>query len=68
VLAVALRRGMDESCRSQRAWDTSTINGRPRKIVYLLVSTGRLTPDPGALPELGICSRNRNQRLGRSLT
>jgi mRNA deadenylase 3'-5' endonuclease subunit Ccr4 len=52
VVAAALGRGMSESCRSQRPWDTSAINGRPRKIDYLLHSTGRLTPHPGVLPKL----------------
>jgi endonuclease/exonuclease/phosphatase family metal-dependent hydrolase len=52
VLTVAQERGMDESCRCQRPWDTTAINGRPRKIDYLLFSTGRLTPRPGTLPKL----------------
>jgi mRNA deadenylase 3'-5' endonuclease subunit Ccr4 len=52
VLAAALERGMDESCRSQRPWDTCAINGRPRKIDYLLFSTGALVPRPGVLPKL----------------
>ncbi|MCF2531797.1 endonuclease/exonuclease/phosphatase family protein [Yinghuangia soli] len=52
VVAAALERGMDESCRTQRPWDTCAINGRPRKIDYLLFSEGRLAPRPGALPEL----------------
>jgi mRNA deadenylase 3'-5' endonuclease subunit Ccr4 len=52
LVTAALERGMDESCRSQRPWDTTAINGRPRKIDYLLFSTGRLTPQPGVLPKL----------------
>ena len=52
VLAAAQQRGMSESCRSQRPWDTSAINGRPRKLDYLLFSTGRLDPCPAALPKL----------------
>jgi len=52
VLAAALERGMDESCRSQRPWDTCAINGRPRKLDYLLFSAGRLAPSPGVLPKL----------------
>ncbi|MFI6695271.1 endonuclease/exonuclease/phosphatase family protein [Streptomyces sp. NPDC050433] len=52
VVATALERGMDESCRSQRPWDTCAINGRRRKIDYLLFSTGRLEPRPGVLPKL----------------
>ncbi|MFI0444504.1 endonuclease/exonuclease/phosphatase family protein [Actinomadura sp. 6N118] len=52
VVAAALEQGMDESCRSQRPWDTCAINGRPRKLDYLLFSTGRLEPRPGILPKL----------------
>jgi endonuclease/exonuclease/phosphatase family metal-dependent hydrolase len=52
VLAAALERGMAESCRHQRPWDTCAINGRPRKIDYLLFSAGRLEPQPGVLPKL----------------
>jgi endonuclease/exonuclease/phosphatase family metal-dependent hydrolase len=52
VLAAALERGMDESCRTQRPWDTCAINRRPRKLDYLLFSTGRFTPFPGELPRL----------------
>jgi hypothetical protein len=43
---------MAESCRSQRPWDTCNINGRCRKIDYLLYSEGRLEPKPGTLPQL----------------
>lgn len=52
VLAAARQRGMDESCRTQRPWDTCAINGRPRKLDYLLYTTGRLDPHPGRLPKL----------------
>jgi mRNA deadenylase 3'-5' endonuclease subunit Ccr4 len=52
VLAAAMERGMDESCRSQRPWDTCAINGRRRKLDYLLFSAGRLRPHPGVLPKL----------------
>ncbi|GAA3769225.1 hypothetical protein GCM10022225_64950 [Plantactinospora mayteni] len=52
VLAPALERGMEESCRSQRPWDTSAVNGRPRKLDYLLFSAGRLQPRPATLPRL----------------
>ncbi len=52
VLASALERGMEESCRTQRPWDTCAINGRPRKIDYLLFSKGHLEPHPGVLPRL----------------
>jgi mRNA deadenylase 3'-5' endonuclease subunit Ccr4 len=51
VLAAALERGMDESCRNQRPSDTCAVNGL-RKLDYLLFSTGRFEPRPGALPEL----------------
>lgn len=53
VLAAAYERGLAESCRAQRPWDTTAINRRPRKIDYLLYSTGRLDPRPGVLPKLG---------------
>lgn len=52
VLEAAYQAGMAESCREQRPWDTTAINGRPRKIDYLLCSDGRLTPRPGVLPRL----------------
>ena len=52
IEAAALERGMDESCRDQRPWDTCAINGRPRKLDYLLTSSGHLRPRPGVLPKL----------------
>jgi mRNA deadenylase 3'-5' endonuclease subunit Ccr4 len=52
VLATARERGMEDSCHSQRPWDTCAINGRPRKLDYLLFSAGRLAPRPGILPTL----------------
>lgn len=52
VLAAALEQGMDESCRSQRPWDTCAVNGRRRKLDYLLFSAGRLCPQPDVLPAL----------------
>jgi endonuclease/exonuclease/phosphatase (EEP) superfamily protein YafD len=52
VLKAALERGMAESCLAQRPWDSCAINGRPRKIDYLLYSAGRLSPKPGVLPKL----------------
>jgi endonuclease/exonuclease/phosphatase family metal-dependent hydrolase len=52
VVEAAYQRGMAESCRAQRPWDTCAINGRPRKIDYLLFSAGRLEPHPGVLPKL----------------
>ncbi len=52
VLAAALDAGMEESCRTQRPWDTCAANGRARKLDYLLYSKGRLAPSPGVLPRL----------------
>lgn len=52
VLRAALEQGMSESCQNQRPQDTCAINGKPRKIDYLLFSTGRLAPRPGVLPAL----------------
>ncbi len=52
VLRAAFARGFELSCRSQRPWDTTNINGRRRKLDYLLIPTGRLAPRPGALPAL----------------
>jgi len=52
VLEEAYRRGLAESCRTQRPWDTTAINRRPRKTTYLLFSEGRLQPEPGILPRL----------------
>src|SRR5262249_34369258 len=52
VVEAAYQRGMAESCRAQRPWDTAAINGRTRKIDYLLFSAGRLEPSPGVLPKL----------------
>ena len=55
VVARAERAGLALSARSQRPWDTTVINGRRRKIDYLLFD-GDLSPSPGALPQL---SRDR---------
>jgi mRNA deadenylase 3'-5' endonuclease subunit Ccr4 len=52
VLDSARQRGMDDGCRSQRPADTAAVNGRPRRLDYLLYSAGRLDPRPGALPDL----------------
>lgn len=52
VLAAARERGMEDSCHSQRPWDTCAVNGQPRKLDYLLSSAGRLVPRPGVLPAL----------------
>lgn len=52
IVSAALDRGLDESCRTQRPWDTCAVNGRPRKLDYLLFSKSRLHPTPGTLPRL----------------
>lgn len=52
VLQRAYGNGMAESCRAQRPWDTCNINGRCRKIDYLLFSEGALVPTPIPLPQL----------------
>ncbi|MFT3713743.1 MAG: endonuclease/exonuclease/phosphatase family protein [Archangium sp.] len=52
VLERAYASGMAESCRTQRPWDTCNINGRCRKIDYLLFSEGALDPAPAPLPAL----------------
>ncbi len=52
VLRAAFARGFELSCRSQRPWDTTNINGRRRKLDYLLIPSGRLAPRPGVLPAL----------------
>lgn len=44
--------GLEESCRTQRPWDTTNINGRCRKIDYLLSTTGHLSAEPLPLPAL----------------
>jgi endonuclease/exonuclease/phosphatase family metal-dependent hydrolase len=46
VLKAALDRGLDDSCRGRRPWDTAFINGRPRELDYLLFSKGRLDAHP----------------------
>lgn len=53
VLVEAEHRGYRNSCRSQRPWDTTNINGRRRKIDYLLHTPQHWKPEPGILPELG---------------
>lgn len=51
-LEAALARGYRLGCRSQRPWDTVNINGRCRKIDYLLYTPGALAAAPGVLPRL----------------
>lgn len=52
VIAAADARGHRISCLKQRPWDTTNINGRRRKIDYLLHAPERLVPTPGQLPKL----------------
>ena len=52
VIAEAERCGHQISCRAQRPWDTTNINGRRRKIDYLLHTPAHWKPTPGTLPEL----------------
>ena len=51
-IALAREAGLDLSCRSQRPWDTVNINGRRRKLDYLLMTPGALSPAPRPLPAL----------------
>jgi len=53
VLQAAYDRGWELSCRAQRPWDTVNMNGRRRKIDYLLYRSDELTAHPGRLLELG---------------
>lgn len=52
VVRAALDGGLEESCLSQRPWDTCNINGRCRKIDYLLTTAGQLVAEPLPLPAL----------------
>jgi endonuclease/exonuclease/phosphatase family metal-dependent hydrolase len=52
VLQAAYDRGWELSCRTQRPWDTTNINGRRRKIDYLLIKPSSLSPTPGRMPKL----------------
>ena len=50
VLNAALADGtLDISCRAQRPWDTTNINGRRRKLDFLLHTPAQLSPDPRPL-------------------
>ncbi|MEL6343266.1 MAG: endonuclease/exonuclease/phosphatase family protein [Myxococcota bacterium] len=51
-LMQAMAQGLRLSCRSQRPWDTTNINGRRRKLDYLLYDPSWMTPTPGTLPKL----------------
>ncbi len=52
VLEHAQRAGLVLSARSLRPWDTALINGRRRKLDYLLHRPGTLEPTPRSLPGL----------------
>ena len=52
VIVEAEASGFRLSCRTQRPWDTTNINGRRRKIDYLLYEPQALLPEPGTLPRL----------------
>lgn len=51
VIQAAMDRGLRLSCRTQRPWDTVNIDGKCRKLDYLLCSA-EFTPQPGTLPRL----------------
>lgn len=51
-ISLARARGLRLSCRSQRPWDTTNINGRRRKLDYLLYDPGAWAPQPGTLQKL----------------
>ncbi|MEM9073487.1 MAG: endonuclease/exonuclease/phosphatase family protein [Myxococcota bacterium] len=52
VIQAAEERGYVLSARSQRPWDTANINGRCRKLDYLLIPRDAFLPSPGTLPKL----------------
>lgn len=52
VLREALDRGYELSCRAQRPWDTVNVDGRLRKLDYLLYTPAHLAPHPDPLPPL----------------
>ena len=52
VIRAAQERGWYLSCRRQRPWDSSHINGRRRKLDYLLYRPEQLRATPGSLPVL----------------
>lgn len=56
VLSEAARAGLTPSAANLRPWDTALINGRRRKLDYVLADHGRLRPSARALPPL---SRHR---------
>ena len=54
VLEAAAEKGFVLSCRSQRPWDTTNINGRRRKIDYLICPKNKFEVRPFSLPKLAI--------------
>ena len=52
VIDRAARAGLELAARSLRPWDTALINGRRRKLDYLLHDPRRLQPSPRPLPSL----------------
>ncbi|MCB9641452.1 MAG: endonuclease/exonuclease/phosphatase family protein [Myxococcales bacterium] len=52
VLRYAQRQGFRISCRKQRPWDTVNINGKRRKLDYILFESDLFDPTPGRLPSL----------------
>ena len=52
VLQTAEEKGFVLSCRSQRPWDTTNINGRRRKIDYLIYPENKFEVRPFSLPKL----------------
>lgn len=52
VLQAAYDHGWELSYHTQRPWDTTNINGRRRKIDYLLIKPSSLSPTPGRMPKL----------------
>jgi mRNA deadenylase 3'-5' endonuclease subunit Ccr4 len=51
VIQAATDSGLRLSCRTQRPWDTVNIDGKCRKLDYLLCSA-EFSPRPGTLPRL----------------
>lgn len=54
VLQTAREHNFVLSCQQQRPWDTCNINGRRRKIDYILYPKGALLPKPQPLPKLEV--------------
>lgn len=52
VIRAAIDRGLELACRASRPWDTVNINGKRRKLDYLLYTPATLAPKPRPLPAL----------------